>query len=189
MSEYGQPLLKYQPLSELVGFILETARQKSNGRKCVNSREGGLIIGMVAASGGLGKTTAALNMSKQLGSEGYSVFYLNLETVDSSSLFTGSDSASGAEGEGLSRLLYDLKAEGNEGIPLSVAAYCVRRPEIQADTFQPVYNRKELTDMTCDEAKELIRTVAESGQYDVVIVDGDSEKVTGLKLCLKLAIS
>ncbi|WDM23279.1 ParA family protein [Paenibacillus polymyxa] len=176
VSEYGQPLLKYQPLSELVGFILETARQRSNGRKSVNSREGGMIIGMVAASGGLGKTTVALNMSKQLGNEGYSVFYLNLETVDSSSLFTGSGSASGAEGEGLSRLLYDLKAEGSEETPLSMASYCVRRPEIQADTFQPVYNRKELTDMTCDEAKELIRTVAESGQYDVVIVDSDSEK-------------
>ncbi|ADO55328.2 AAA family ATPase [Paenibacillus polymyxa] len=177
VSEYGQPVLKYQPLSELVGIILETARQRSNGRKSVNSREGGMIIGMVAASGGLGKTTAALNMSKQLGNEGYSVFYLNLETVDSSSLFTGSDSSSGVqgEGEGMSRLLYDLKSERNEGTSLSLASYCVRCPEIQADTFQPVYNRKELTDMTCDEAKELIRTIAESGQYDVVIVDCDSE--------------
>ncbi|MGG4221357.1 AAA family ATPase [Paenibacillus jamilae] len=175
VSEYGQPLLKYQPLSELVGFILETAKQRSNSRKSVNSREGGMIIGMVAASGGLGKTTTALNMSKQLGNEGYSVFYLNLETVDSSSLFTGSDSSSGAPGEGLSRLLYDLKSEGNERTSLSIASYCVHRPEIHADTFQPVYNRKELMDMTCDEAKELIRTIAESGQYDVVIVDGDSE--------------
>ncbi|MGG1616500.1 ParA family protein [Paenibacillus sp. NRS-1782] len=172
VSEYGQPLLKYQPLSELVGFILETARQRTSGQQSVNSREGGMIIGMVAASGGLGKTTAALNISKQLGNEGYSVFYLNLETVDSSSLFMGSG---GAEGEGLSRLLYDLKAAGYERNPLSVTSYCVRRSEIQADTFQPVNNRKELMDMTCDEAIELIRTIAESGQYDVVIVDSESE--------------
>ncbi|MDP1509664.1 ParA family protein [Paenibacillus sp. CMAA1739] len=175
VSEYGQLLLKYQPLSELVSSILETAKQRSNSRKSVNSQEGGMIIGMVAASGGLGRTTAALNMSKQLGNEGYSVFYLNLETMDSSALFTGSDGSSGAQEEGLSRLLYDLKSEEKEGASLSMASYCVHRPEIQADTFQPVYNRKELMDMTCDEAKELIRTIAESGQYDVVIVDGDSE--------------
>ncbi|QDY86018.1 ParA family protein [Paenibacillus polymyxa] len=175
VSDYGQLLLKYQPLSELVSSILETAKQRSNSRKSVNSQEGGMIIGMVAASDGLGKTTAALNMSKQLGNEGYSVFYLNLETMDSSALFTGSDGSSGAQEEGLSRLLYDLKSEGKEGASLSMASYCVHRPEIQADTFQPVYNRKELMDMTCDEAKELIRTIAESGQYDVVIVDGDSE--------------
>lgn len=174
VSKYGQPLLKYQPLSDLVGFILETARQRSSSRQSVHSREGGIIIGMVAASGGLGKTTVALNMSKQLGNEGYSVFYLNLETTDSSSLFTGSGSSS-TQGEGLSRLLYDLKATGSDGIPLPVASYCVHRPEIQADTFQPVYNRKELMDMTCDEAVELIRTIAESEQYDVVIVDGESD--------------
>ncbi|WP_342417028.1 ParA family protein [Paenibacillus sp. FSL R10-2782] len=185
VSEYGQPLLKYQPLSELVGFILETARQRTSGRQIVNSREGGMIIGMVAASGGLGKTTAALNISKQLGNEGYSVFYLNLETVDSSSLFTGSGSSSGAEGEGLSRLLYDLKAMRHDGNPLSVASYCVRRSEIQADTFQPVDNRKELIDMTCDEAVELIRTIAESGQYDVIIVDGESENSDRAQAVLK----
>ncbi|WP_025716194.1 AAA family ATPase [Paenibacillus sp. 1-18] len=175
VSEYGQPLLKYQPLSELVGSILEMARQQSNSRQSVNSREGGTIIGMVAASGGMGKTTAALNMSKQLGNEGYSVFYLNLETVDSSSLFTGSGSSNSTEGGGLSRLLYDLKATESDGIPSSVASYCVHRPEIQADTFLPVYNRMELIDMTCDEAVQLIRTIAECGQYDVVIVDGESE--------------
>ncbi|WP_068498826.1 AAA family ATPase [Paenibacillus kribbensis] len=175
VSQYGQALLKYQPLSELVGSILEMTRQRSSSRQGVNSREGGIIIGMMAASGGLGKTTAALNMSKQLGNEGYSVFYLNLETVDSSSLFTGSGSSNRTEGEGLSRLLYDLKATESDSIPSSVASYCVHRPEIQADTFQPVYNRKELTDMTCDEAVQLIRTIAESGQYDVVIVDSESE--------------
>ncbi|ASR48568.1 hypothetical protein B4V02_18605 [Paenibacillus kribbensis] len=175
VSQYGQPLLKYQPLSELVGSILEMARQRSGSRQSVNSREGGIIVGMMAASGGLGKTTAALNMSKQLGNEGYSVFYLNLETVDSSSLFTGSGSSNSTEGGGLSRLLYDLKATESDGIPFSVASYCVHRPEIQADTFQPVYNRKELIDMTCGEAVQLIRTIAESGQYDVVIVDSESE--------------
>ncbi|MEC0180389.1 AAA family ATPase [Paenibacillus peoriae] len=175
VSQYGQPLLKYQSLSGLVGSILEMARQRSCNRQSVNSREGGIIIGMLAASGGLGKTTAALNMSKQLGNEGYSVFYLNLETVDSSSLFTGSGSSNSIEGGGLSRLLYDLKATESDGIPSSVASYCVHRPEIQADTFQPVYNRKELIDMTCDEAVQLIRTIAESGQYDVVIVDSESE--------------
>lgn len=175
VGEYGQPLLKYQPLSELAGFILETARQWSCSRQSMNSRQAGIIIGMVAACGGLGKTTVALNMSKQLGNEGYSVFYLNLETVDSSSLFTGSGSSNGTEGEGLSRLLYDLKAAEGEGLPLSVASYCVHCPKIQADTFLLVDNRKELIDMTCDEAVELIQTIAKSGQYDVVIVDSASE--------------
>lgn len=170
---YGQSLQKYQPLSELLDSILEASRQQAIAYGMGRNREATLIVGIVSASGGLGKTTAALNIAKQLGSQGHSVFYLNLETVDSSSLFTSiRETPTGSEG--LSRLLYDMKADKVGQPEWSVTSYCVRQNEFKADTFQPLDNRKELMDMTRVEAADLIRLIAEHGQYDVVVVDGES---------------
>ncbi|MFB5266970.1 ParA family protein [Paenibacillus enshidis] len=164
------PMRKYQPVPQLLAGIWDECRRRSDGELRMSSREETMVVGVVSASGGIGKTTAALNMAKQLGSAGYSVFYLNLETADSSSLFAPS-----AEGvTGLSRLLYDMKTRGTNPIE-SAAAYSMRQHDFKADIFQPLANRKEIAEMACMETCELIKLLAGSGQYDVIIADADAE--------------
>lgn len=164
------PLRKYQPVPQLLASVFDECRRQLDGEVRMSSREGTMMVGVVSASGGAGKTTAALNMAKQLGGAGYSVFYLNLETADSSSLFT-----SPTEGiAGLARLLYDMKTRGANQLE-SVAVYSMRQHDFKADTFQPLANRKEIEEMSCTETCELIHFLKGCGQYDVIIADVDAE--------------
>lgn len=179
-------LMKYQPLPALLDAVLNACRQPRR-KKTHRPGQETLSIGVVSASGGSGKTAVAMHMAKQLGLAGYAVLYLNLETLDSSMPFLEKGlSRSGqripdAE-TGLSRLLYDLKVgrkeSGKQGQAHSsskgVDGYVLRHEALKSDVFWPLSNRKELLQMSLEDTKSLIRYLADSGQYDVLILDGDS---------------
>jgi cellulose biosynthesis protein BcsQ len=178
--------MKYQPLPALMDAVLHACRQPRR-KKAHRPGQGALSIGVVSASGGSGKTAVAMHMAKQLGIAGYAVLYLNLETLDSSMPFLEKGlSRSGqlipdAE-TGLSRLLYDLKVgrkeSGKQGQVQSsskgVDGYVLRHEALKSDVFWPLSNRKELLQMSREDTKSLIRYLADCGQYDVLILDGDS---------------
>ncbi|PYE45483.1 hypothetical protein HUB98_23695 [Paenibacillus barcinonensis] len=111
-------LMKYQPLPVLLEAVRNACRQPQSRRSSRSGRST-LSIAVVSASGGSGKTAVSLHLAKQLGLAGYSVLYLNLETMDSSfpflekGLLQSGKSLTEAE-TGLSRLLYDLKAHRRE---------------------------------------------------------------------------
>lgn len=81
----GIMIVKYQALPSLLGAFLQLCEVKrARGSSVLDET---LLLGIVSSSGNTGKTTVAMNMAKQLGEMGLSVFYLNLESVDSSGLF------------------------------------------------------------------------------------------------------
>ncbi|MEC0128609.1 nucleotide-binding protein [Paenibacillus pabuli] len=179
-------LMKYQPLSALLDAVLNACRQPRR-RKIHHPGQETLSIAVVSASGGSGKTAVAMHMAKQLGIAGYAVLYLNLETLDSSMPFLEKGlSKSGQRTPdtevGLSRLLYDLKVgrkeSGNPGqvqsLSKGVDSYVLRHEGLKSDVFWPLSNRKELLQMSHEDTKSLIRYLADCGQYDVLILDGDS---------------
>lgn len=170
----GPVLAKYQPLPQLLNAILDLSR--SQGR-CASSRSLGetAMIGLLSAVGGSGKTTTALNMAKQLGACGLSVFYLNLETMNSSAVFPRQIRSRESE-QGLSRLLYEMKAaqEMKDEVPISVTSFVVPHEGIKADMFEPLTNIKEWIQMSKKDACQLMRLIADGGQYDVIIVDTDT---------------
>ncbi|MNW29247.1 CobQ/CobB/MinD/ParA nucleotide binding domain protein [compost metagenome] len=182
LSEHGATvdgragIAMYQPLPRLLEKILDAGRLQSAIASRRN-REGTLTISMISASGGTGKTTTALNMVKQLGGVGYSVFYLNLETLDSSSLFHGQEQAAG---RGLSRLLYDLRSgkdvrNKQSSSILPIQEYAMRHSVLKADVFAPLVNRKEVLEMDTQETSMLIQAIAEGGGYDVLVIDASME--------------
>ncbi|KAG2856909.1 hypothetical protein PC115_g25839, partial [Phytophthora cactorum] len=83
---------------------------------------------------------------------------------------------------GLSRLLYGLKVgrkeSGKQGQVQSSSkggdGYVLRNEALKSDVFWPLSNRKELLQMSREDTKSLIRYLADCGQYDVLILDGDS---------------
>lgn len=169
----GLSLPKYQPLHQLLSAVLSIA-QGDLGKK--EGSEGKAdVIGVHSVVGGLGKTTVALNIARQLAVEGAKVFYLNLETVSNRLLFEGQNAYEGQPG-GLARLLYDLKAAAEEQhLPkLPISAYASRHPLLQGDTFAPLDNLNEMLELQRQEAVDLIEFIAASGLYDAVIVDSDS---------------
>lgn len=170
----GPVLVKYQPLSQLLSAILELSR--SQGSRAMEGRSGTTaIIGIVSVIGGSGKTTTALNMAKQLSACGLSVFYLSLETINSSAVFP-SRSRNREGDQGLSRLLYEMKAaqEVKSSPVLSITPYVVRHEGIKADMFEPLKHMKEWIQMSKLDTCQLLNLVGGSGHYDVMIVDTDS---------------
>jgi len=177
-------LMKYQPLPALLDAVMHACRQPRR-KKVHHPGQETLSIGVVSASGGSGKTAVALHMAKQLGLAGYAVLYLNLETLDSTLPFlekglTRSGQRQSDAETGLSRLLYDLKVGRKESgkqlqaLSKGVDGYVVRHEALKADVFWPLSNRKELLQMTREDTANLLRYLSDSGQYDMLILDGDS---------------
>ncbi|MCJ8013137.1 hypothetical protein MUG84_15505 [Paenibacillus sp. KQZ6P-2] len=171
-----QELAKYQPLPELLGAILQVC-QKGGGRSkaAVHAGTGTVTIGFISTVGGSGKTTAAVNMAKQLGGMGLSVFYLNLETFNSSAVFRRSNRKA-EDAHGLPRLLYEMKAQvetkSSGAIPLE--SFVVSHPAMKCEWFEPVHNRNEIIQMSKSDVRCLLDLISQSGRYDVVIADTDS---------------
>ncbi|HEY2492127.1 MAG TPA: hypothetical protein VGI33_04320 [Paenibacillus sp.] len=170
----GPVLVKYQPLSQLLTSILQVCRSQGSG--VLQGKSGTTtMIGVVSAVGGSGKTTTALNMAKQLSTCGLSVFYLSLETINSSAIFP--NWPRNREGnQGLARLLYEMKAaqEAKNAPALSITSYVVRHEGIKADMFEPLNNMKEWIQMSKSDTCQLLSLVEGSGDYDVIIVDTES---------------
>lgn len=171
----GQVIAKYQSLPSLLESILRLCDVKRS-RQVTAPKEETLLLGVVSASGSSGKTTLALNMAKQLGGLGLSVFYLNLESVDSSGLILRMPPGGSP---GLERLLYELKAnggaEGEAGADrLALERYVVRQDSLRSDAFRPVANFKEMLQMSLADTLDLLERLSAAGRYDVVIVDTGS---------------
>ena len=171
----GMIIAKYQALPSLLESILQLCDLK-RARTAGAPKEETLLLGVVSASGGSGKTTVALNMAKQLGGLGLSVFYLNLESVDSSGLYLRMP---GGNAPGLERLLYELKAgrggEGKEGSGEPAwGNYAFRHDNLRSDAFKPVENFKEMLQMSQQDTLDILEGLAAAGSYDVVIADTGS---------------
>lgn len=170
----GRRIAKYQALPSLLEAILQLGDLKRT-RTAALPKEETLLLGIVSASGSSGKTTVALNVAKQLGALGLSVFYLNLESVDSSGLYLRMP---GGNVPGLERLLYELKAGGAAGKgereKPDWGKYMFRHDSLRCDAFRPVENFKEKLQMSRGDTLDILEGLAGARSYDVVIVDTGS---------------
>ncbi len=167
----GHTIAKYQPLHHLMEQLCHFT-----GRTVIESpRQAGRawVTCVYSAIAGSGKSVTAMNIAKQLGMKGQSVFYLNLEAASSVSLLKLEADRNTPE---LSRLLYDLQAaaEQKQAPKGTVTEYSVYAEEIRAETFIPPANFNEWLRMTAEETTLLIDYIAGSGQYDHVIIDSES---------------
>lgn len=169
----GTAIAKYQALPALLEAILQLCDVRKV-KPAAAVREELLLLGLVSASGGSGRTTIALNMAKVLGGMGLSVFYLNLESVDSSVLPLRSASSGGP---GLDGLLYELNARQNAddrnspGTKPDIGKYVIRHERLRCDAFRPPANLQEMLQMTRQDTLELLELIAGSGKYDVILAD------------------
>ncbi|MNZ67653.1 CobQ/CobB/MinD/ParA nucleotide binding domain protein [compost metagenome] len=171
-------LSKYQPLQHLLTNVQNIVRGNKGDIRQTNGNT--KIIAVYSIVGGCGKTTVALNLVRQLAADGGNVFYLNLETVMSSlgceSRNARTGSGTDSSGTGLARLLYDLKAaeDRKESIQPPVSTYAYRDSELQGDSFYLLDNLDELLEMDVKDTGRLLEYIANSGSYDVIVVDVDS---------------
>lgn len=161
--EDWEKLVRYQPLPALLSGIrgalgMEGARL-----------EGGCQVWTVfSASGGVGKTTAALNLVRQAGGRGLRVLYLNLEELNATSLLFGS-----GEPDALSSLLYALQARPEQWDELS-RRLCRHQSQLRADYIDAPEHPGERLALVPEIAADLLDKLKQANRYDVIVVDPDS---------------
>lgn len=176
----GIMIAKYQALPSLLGAFIQLCEVKrARGSSVLDET---LLLGIVSSSGNTGKTTVAMNMAKQLGELGLSVFYLNLESVDSSGLFLRPPAGNTP---GLERLLYEIKASRDKGgaDAIDLGQYVIRYDHLRSAAFRPIINVKEMLQMTTQDTLDLLALLVAERNFDVVIIDTAVLKKNVPKLC------
>lgn len=171
----GPVLLPFQPLNLLLTAVMDLvgAVQTAGGRSASEAE----VIAVYSAAAGAGKTTLAMNLVKQLGSRGHRVFYLNLETIDSSAAFRSGSGGHKGHDSGLPELLYELRAarENGEICQTPLSRYAPFQETIKCLSFPPLDRPDELLQMDERDTEELIHYIASSGVCDVIVADTDTE--------------
>lgn len=166
-------LLKYQSLPMLLKGLTEwhgrSIGKPARSAAAVSGQAGSCdVITVCSSAGGVGKTAVALHLAHAAGTRGLRTFYLNLERWNTSMRWLGTE---GAEGEGMSELLYEIKAKFN-----TARQWLVRHrkyhPLLKSDYVSAFSNAEDRLTLTPDDASALLELIAGTGEYDVILVDG-----------------
>lgn len=166
----GEGLPEIAQYQSLAALAAELAERIGSGKGAgeTGGSAGPQIWTVFSASGGAGKTTAALNIVKQAGERGYRAFYLNLEPLNATDLLFGS-----GEPDSLSRLLYSLQSRPEESAR-EWERLRKRQTVLQADYMDAPELPSERMAMTPERLRSLLDLIAGSGAYDLIVVDPDS---------------
>ena len=162
-------VLKYQPLNKMLSSILSIYYENYSSfsglaRKGIKTK----VISIFSPVGGTGKTTVSVNMSRQLALKGFKVFYLNLELLNTTSLYFRS------QGDPPSlQILYYLKARPDQLLG-KVEALKKFDDASKVDYLDIPPCPDEMMSITKEEIKTLIQALIETGQYDYILIDLDS---------------
>ncbi|WP_018759521.1 AAA family ATPase [Paenibacillus terrigena] len=177
-AEAGKKIGKYQPLHVLLSSLL----LRYGGERISSSANGGnagrtKVISVYSSAAGMGKTTLALNLCKQLTLQGQRVFYLSLEMLNGSALIMESSRSPQAvdSDNRLSKLLYYLKAGRRmEELLAEWNGMKSRGPAMSFDYFEPLHNLDEMKQLNKADTCQLLDLILQTGAYDTVVMDLDS---------------
>jgi len=164
-------VLQYQPLPQLLHDL--TAVYAASGGSAIGGRDQATghrahVVAVYGAVGGIGKTTLSISLARQAGGREARVFYLNLERWNATSAWFG-----GEGGDDFSQLLYTIQAYPGKA-EQAIAQYRKRHATLKFDYFAPCRNSEERLSMSGEDAKRLVSAIADTGLYDLLIIDLDS---------------
>jgi cellulose biosynthesis protein BcsQ len=176
-------LHQYQPLPLLLQRLIEIHARASVlpvylGRVS-DAAAGVRVISVYSAAGGTGKTALALHLAHAASTRRCRTFYLNLERWNSSEVWLGTQrygngaSGEGAVSEGLSELLYGLKAQPELAVNW-LLEHRKRDPLMQADYLAACTNIEDRMTLNEEDALGLVNVIMQSGQYDLIVIDLES---------------
>lgn len=157
---------KFQPLNLLLSKVWAIhVEQNPSSRSKQSSQERTKIISFFSASGGTGKTTAAINFGQVASSQEYQVFYLNLELFSSvESIFPSTEAR-----EGLETILYYVKSRSKQLVG-KIEEVKQTHPYTKIHYFSPA-NVLEMVDITKEDVEYLLQQLVETGAYDYIVLD------------------
>ncbi|AXI09543.1 hypothetical protein CUC15_11690 [Oceanobacillus zhaokaii] len=160
---------RYQRLGQLVSNMLAIYydRNQTAGKYLARSKQT-KVLSVYSPVGGAGKTTIAVNLSKQLALNNAKVFYLNLELINTTSLYFSS-----SEDNPSLQIFYYVKAESPQLLS-KIEALKKYDPYSMVDYFDIEINADELLEFNESDVKRLINGIVETGSYDYIVIDLDS---------------
>ena len=166
---------RYQNADEIIRIILEhyVAKTKENITRsiCKNRTR---LMAVYSPIHRIGKTTFALELGKAYAKKGR-VLYLNMEEY-------GGLAEDEDKSLNLGDLLYYIK-QGNQNLGIRLGASVKKMEDM--DYLLPIPMVPDLKQTTWEEWRALLQQIAESGSYEVIILE-PGESVQGLFLLLEM---
>ncbi|MTI47474.1 MAG: hypothetical protein FH761_06515 [Firmicutes bacterium] len=127
------------------------------------------VISVFSPNGGAGKTSIAVGSSMIASDRGKKVFYLNLETLQSTPLFFNCDSATS-----FSEVIYYMK-EKKKNLSIKIEAIANRDSINKIHFFAPPESSIDLKSSSVEEITLLLEKLKDLSQYDVIVIDMSSD--------------
>jgi len=161
---------KFQKAEKFINDILMIYAEKTGRVEAVSTGDKDTkIVGFFSPVGGAGKTTLAVATAYALASQGKRVFYLNAEKINSTyNVLNEGNSGS------LSDLYLTVKTKG-ANIGLRIIANKFTDVNTNISYINPSESSLEINELTLEEFEKLIKEFEQLREFDVVIVDFDSE--------------
>lgn len=170
--------LRFQALPRLLNVLLsrEGSREhqaKEAGANAYGEDGEAMVIGVGSASGGVGVTALALHLAHGASELGLSACYLNLERWNSAGSWLGKSKKAEEGNQGLSELLYAIKAHGKaEKEWLNANRQYDAR--LKADYLSGFSHPEDRESLSGEDAVALIDYLADSERYQMIVVDLDN---------------
>ncbi|MCG8538978.1 MAG: AAA family ATPase [Clostridia bacterium] len=160
---------KYQKGNRLIGNIINCfAESNPDKYYIVNNEKKAKVVAVYSPLGGIGKTSVAVGLSVKSEERGKSIFYLNLENIQSTPSFFHCESS-----QNLSNILYYIK-EKKKNISLKVEGIRCVDSRYNIRYFLPPDSIVDLNEATPNEIQYLIHELKISKDYDFIFIDMSS---------------
>lgn len=160
---------KYQRGDKLVSSILNCFAEVNPNKYYISDKDKKTkVIAVYSPIGGAGKTSIAVGCSIKSAEDGKSVFYLNLENIQSTSYFFDCENS-----QSISNILYYIK-EKKKNITLKIEGIRCIDPQYDIHYFSPPDSYIDLDEMSVDEMQYLLDKLKMSKDYDEIFIDMSS---------------
>ena len=126
------------------------------------------VVAVYSPVGGAGKTSVSLSASLQCALSGRRVLYVNLEDINSTALLFEKDGT-----KSFSKILYYLK-EQSSNLSLKIEGSRCIDPRFNLHYFSPPQSCADMYELKPADVTNLLQSLRNIGQYDVVFVDMDT---------------
>lgn len=175
-----QTIYKFKDVNQIAGDIINIFTKNENIIK--NAREKTpKIIAVWSAGGNVGKTTVSLGISNTCSFSGLSVFYLNLELFQSTNLFFSCNSE-----YSITDIIYYAK-ERDKNLASKILTMSCKDESTNIHYFKEPNNVFEINELNPQDINFIISSIRECGQYDLIVIDMDSQLNENTLNLLKMA--
>ena len=170
---------KFQKTENLINDILKNFERNSGQFTFDDNVIQSKITGIYSPAGGCGKTALSLLLARAFKTLGLNVFYLNMEHICSIPCEIRNEGS-------LSNIFFGLRSKGTDLFKL-INENIVSDVIQGISMFAPPESYLEWNEINEEQRRSLIMQLYESGKYDVIVIDFDSEfnseKTELLSLC------